>query len=668
MLAGMGRALGRYELLRPLARGGMAEVYLARRRAAGVEKLLVVKRIRPERSGDARFLEMFMREARLSMSLAHQNIVPVFDFGRIDDQVFLAMERIEGKDLGSSLARATDRRLSPLLAAFVAAECCQALDYAHHRKGPDGTALGVVHRDVTPRNVLLSWAGEVKLTDFGIAALAGDTTSKSLGTPQYMAPEQARGEPIDARADVYALGLVLRELLTGQRARPGTEREPILDAARAGQLVPWPADVTGPLVAITERATALAVADRYPDARAMLAALDGFIVGERAARQCEAPARQLATWLEVLWAGARDDGPIDGEIESGHLLSYVDDGMGAIGTGTERSMLGTAGDEDAIPALARRAGSAPVVAGYDDEDDGQDDEPSIIVRASARHQAVRLASEPGIPQRTSSGRIPAQRLASEPGIPSGPSTGRQPAQRLASEPGLVGQIARSNTRRELGVPGPEDGAPRGRMSPWMPVMLIASAVAGALVVVALRRADAPAPTPAAMPERAPEASTPVAVRPADVPRDPTNPGQPAPALGATVPVVPTQGTAVPPTPGAAVAPTQGAALTVSRTKPTRPVRPASGQPPAGAGAAGSGAGSAVTPPPIALRKVTINATPWAYFAVDDDPTQHETMKTLSLAPGRHRIRFSNPVLKVERQVTIEVPVDRDLTHVERLGN
>src|SRR5882724_7058183 len=101
----MPRALGRYELLRPLARGGMAEVYLARRRAAGIEKWLVVKRMRPERTGDLRFLDLFVREARLSMSLAHQNIVPVFDFGRIDDQVFIAMERVEGRDLGSSLAK-----------------------------------------------------------------------------------------------------------------------------------------------------------------------------------------------------------------------------------------------------------------------------------------------------------------------------------------------------------------------------------------------------------------------------------------------------------------------------------------------------------------------------------------------------------------------------------
>src|SRR3954469_6354962 len=174
----MARALGRYELLRPLARGGMADVYLARRRAAGIEKWLVVKRMRPERAGDARFLDLFVREARLSMSLVHQNIVPVFDFGRIDDQVFLAMERVEGKDLGSSLSRASDHRLPPLLAAFFAGESWQATCYAHQRRGPDGVALGVVLRGVTPRNDLLTWAGEVKLTDFGISALAGDATAR----------------------------------------------------------------------------------------------------------------------------------------------------------------------------------------------------------------------------------------------------------------------------------------------------------------------------------------------------------------------------------------------------------------------------------------------------------------------------------------------------------
>jgi hypothetical protein len=350
----MSRALGRYELLRPLARGGMGEVYLARRRAAGIEKWLVVKRMRPERAGDARFLDLFMREARLSMSLAHQNIVPVFDFGRIDDQVFLAMERIEGKDLGSSLQRA-GAPLSPLLAAFIAAECCQALDYAHRRRGPDGAPLGIVHRDVTPRNVLLSWSGEVKLTDFGIAALAGDESKSALGTPAYMAPEQARGEPLDARADVYAVGLVLREALTGQRARTGVDRDSTLAAARAGTLEPW--DFAGPLREIVDKATAAAPDDRHADARAMAEALDGFIVAERAANKSEGPARLLASWLAGVWGDEREEGPIEEAIEGAHLVSFLDDGaLDIIGTGTQRSLVATAADE--APPAAEPPGAA----------------------------------------------------------------------------------------------------------------------------------------------------------------------------------------------------------------------------------------------------------------------------------------------------------------------
>jgi eukaryotic-like serine/threonine-protein kinase len=342
----MGRTLGRYELLRPLARGGMGEVYLARRRAAGVEKWLVVKRMRPERSGDTRFLDLFMREAKLSMSLTHQNIVPVFDFGRIDDQVFLAMERVEGKDLGSSLARA-GKGLPPLLAAFVASECLQALDYAHRRKGPDGIELGIVHRDVTPRNVLLSWSGEVKLTDFGIASLAGDSPSRAAGTPAYMAPEQARGDAVDVRADVYAVGLVLREALVGERGRRGNDRETVLELAKQGELEPWPPGFTSPLCAIVDRATAAAPADRYPDARAMLEALDGFIVGERASNKGDAPARQLAAWLEDVWQGARDDDEaLDAQIEAGVMVSFLDDGpLDVLGSGTQRSLIATMADD-----------------------------------------------------------------------------------------------------------------------------------------------------------------------------------------------------------------------------------------------------------------------------------------------------------------------------------
>ena len=564
----MSRALGRYELLRPLARGGMAEVYLARRRAAGVEKWLVVKRIRAAFATDVRFLELFMREARLSMSLAHQNIVPVFDFGRIDDQVFLAMERVEGKDLGSSLERATGRGLPPLLAAFIASECCQALHYAHHRKSPEGTALGIVHRDVTPRNVLLSWSGEVKLTDFGIAALAGDANTKILGTPAYMAPEQARAEPIDARADVYAVGLVLREMLTGERARPGDDRGALIEAACAGALRPWPTGIPAAIAAIVDQATALLPDDRFPDARAMLAELDDFMVAERAANKSEAPARGLAAWLAALWAGERDDLDLDGELDGEHLHSFLDDGaLDVVGTGTQRSLLATAGDDAAAPPPP-----------------------------NAKPREAALA-------------------ATEPSEAPAPST-TAPLERRA----------------------------RGR-APWIAGALLGAAAVGAVAIIQLRGGDEGVP---------PDAGSAVALAspPADAAAPVTLPDAVSTAVIPQPPIVTTHD-------AAPVQPT-----------PDRPVpdRPPPDRPPLAKLKTGSAGGSARagSAAELTLRKVTINAMPWAYFTVDDDATQHETMKTLQLAPGKHRIQFSNPVLKVERTVTIEVPADRDLNYVERL--
>jgi hypothetical protein len=159
-----------------------------------------------------------------------------------------------------------------------------------------------------------------------------------------MAPEQARGEPLDPRADVYAVGLVLREALTGQRARAGVDRDSTLAAARAGTLEPW--DFAGPLREIVDKATAAAPGDRYADARAMAEALDGFIVAERAANKGEGPARQLATWLASVWGDEREEGAIEEAIEGAHLVSFLDDGaLDVIGTGTQRSLVATAAEE-----------------------------------------------------------------------------------------------------------------------------------------------------------------------------------------------------------------------------------------------------------------------------------------------------------------------------------
>jgi tRNA A-37 threonylcarbamoyl transferase component Bud32 len=243
---GDGRAaikrLGRYEIIRPVGRGGMAEVFLARSIGpGGVEKRVCVKRVLPALAGDPRAARRFADEARAALSLQHANIVPVFDFGREGQDLFLVMEWIDGCDLAQLLAaaRAQGQTLSPITAAYVGAEIARALAYAHERT-PDGHPAGLVHRDVTPRNVLLSRSGEVRLTDFGNARVLGAAGAPS-GTPRYMAPEQARGEPPRPADDLYALGLVLAELLTGRPRRDDNTIEAALRPVAVPDLPGCPA-------------------------------------------------------------------------------------------------------------------------------------------------------------------------------------------------------------------------------------------------------------------------------------------------------------------------------------------------------------------------------------------------------------------------------------------
>jgi hypothetical protein len=248
----------------------MAEVFLARYLGPeGFEKRLVIKRVLPQLSDDRRLLRMFFEEARTQVSLSHGNLVSVFDFGRVANDYFIAMEHVDGVDLATVVARAraAGTVLPPAVVAYIGGELCRALAYVHRR--------GFVHRDLTPRNVLISRDGEVKLSDFGVAlALASEAEPGLRGTLAYMAPEQARGERVDGRADLCALGYVLAEAATGRRARQAEGQaegeEALLAAARAGA----PAIIDGPLAAIVARATATAPEDRFESADAMLTALE----------------------------------------------------------------------------------------------------------------------------------------------------------------------------------------------------------------------------------------------------------------------------------------------------------------------------------------------------------------------------------------------------------
>jgi len=213
---------GRYRLVRRIASGGMGDVYRAVAQGLGdVEKAVAIKLLKPELAKDPDFVRMFEEEAKVSFLLGHTNVVQTFDVGRIDDRYFIAMELVDGMTLATLLDRCRGTLGQPLPfrhALTVASESLRGLDYAHRAKDGNGRALGIIHRDVSPTNVFVSSEGEVKVGDFGIALSALRSSRSRAGTVKgklsYMPPEQLRGEPLDARADVYAVGAVLYEMLT----------------------------------------------------------------------------------------------------------------------------------------------------------------------------------------------------------------------------------------------------------------------------------------------------------------------------------------------------------------------------------------------------------------------------------------------------------------------
>ena len=281
--------LGKYELLHKLAAGGMAEVFLARAAGPmGFEKQVVVKRILPHLADDPSFVAMFLAEARLAARLSHPNVVQVFDFGEADGAYFIVMEFVDGVNLRALYrkARSENEALSLSVAARLISLACEGLGYAHDFRDPHtGAPLGLVHRDVSPDNLLIARHGSVKVVDFGIAKAANQTmltkTGNVKGKFAYMPPEQLAGETIDRRADVFALGIVLYELITGRKPFDTTNEAIIV---RAILYEPFPPasefrpEVPASLQSILDRALAKDVNQRFVDCRVFQSALEQFIV------------------------------------------------------------------------------------------------------------------------------------------------------------------------------------------------------------------------------------------------------------------------------------------------------------------------------------------------------------------------------------------------------
>ena len=281
-----GNVLGKYRLIAELGHGGMAEVFLAVARGpAGFNKLLVIKKIRPQLAEDPEFLSMFLDEARLAARLNHSNIVQTIEVGQEGRQYFIAMEYLEGQPLNRVLHRTGRENGLPLgMHLRILSETCAGLHHAHELCDYDGTPLDVVHRDATPHNVFLTYDGQVKVVDFGIAKAMNSTSETRTGVLKgkvaYMAPEQAQGERVDRRADVFSVGVMIWEALVGRRLWKGLNDVAILNHIIAGE-VPAPstlnANVHPRLEQVCLRALARDREVRYATAAELQADLDAAI-------------------------------------------------------------------------------------------------------------------------------------------------------------------------------------------------------------------------------------------------------------------------------------------------------------------------------------------------------------------------------------------------------
>jgi len=274
--------LADFEVIRRLGAGGMAEVFLAKKRGAeGTYKLLVVKRILPAYGSSRRFRAMFAEEAQLATRLNHPNIVQVYEFQDYGEEgQLLSMEYVEGPDLRKLLrsAQARGKRLPPYVAAHIISEVAKGLHYAHERKDEGGGPLEIVHRDVSPQNILLSFEGAVKVADFGIATanLFREEPGVLKGKTGYMSPDQACGEKVDRRTDIYSLGVVFHEMLTGRPLHGAAEGQELLEVVRAGNVEPpsmFAREIPPELEAIVMHALAKSASERFQTARDVAAAI-----------------------------------------------------------------------------------------------------------------------------------------------------------------------------------------------------------------------------------------------------------------------------------------------------------------------------------------------------------------------------------------------------------
>ncbi len=375
---------GKYYLLERINVGGMAEVFKAKTFGVeGFERLLAVKRILPNIAEDEEFITMFIDEAKIAVQLQHANIAQIFDLGKVDDSFFIALEFVHGRDLRSIFDRMRSRgEVVPIpMACHMIMQVCEGLDYAHNKRDGQGRELHLVHRDISPQNVLIGYEGEVKLIDFGIAKAAGKASKTQAGILKgkfgYMSPEQVRGLPIDRRSDIFAVGIVLYELLTGERLFVGESDFSTLEKVRNVEIMPpssYNKKIPPELEKLVLKALARDPEDRYGNAIDLHDDLQSFLysIGEFYSR------KDLSAWMKKTFA-------VEIEEDNAKLEQYrqiaapvaasAEASRRSAAAGTGSTTQGRAVSASGRPAGAQRAegGSSPKRApsqkmGWDDEE------------------------------------------------------------------------------------------------------------------------------------------------------------------------------------------------------------------------------------------------------------------------------------------------------------
>ncbi len=608
-----GTKIGRYVVKRKLAEGGMAEIYLcAAVGPEGFEKEVVIKVVRSFLARDEAFMKMFVDEARLASRLNHANIVQIFDFAKHDDSHFIAMEYVRGVSLWDLRRRCRELGVSmpPSIVAEIGVHVARGLQYAHSLTDR-GKPLGLVHRDVTPHNVLISFDGAIKLTDFGIAKASGNQTSTAAGMLKgkfaYMSPEQARGEKIDARTDVFALGIVLWEMLTGGRLFEGESDVQVLRAVQQSYISP-PARLNPDVPAVLDWAVMKALerdeSKRFQSALELERALQNFVLHHAKA-------------VEDTNVGLFVSQMFKDEIDQLQQAEW-DQREGTESTAKEKP------DEEGEVGLSATAVVERDHSGPKDQETPRvapSSKPRTALMPGVRPRGPLEDEDEGSAQRTDQmNELAEQTRQTATPIPSGvvlkPSFAKEVAE--ASRKILTEEEeAKARTTQSLRAAG-EQSAPTARMPPvpdvsqspkaspllWIAVSLASLGFVGSLGYLMLFNTPKTDSTPIVV---APPPPAPALVVAAEPPKEAEPPRAAAPDAAPALPETPS-------------------------TAPTEAKKPV----------------------PAVMGTLQIDARPFASVTLNGNPWQDEVVgiRTFSLKPGTYTLMFSHPKRTMPKRVNI----------------